>query len=104
MRRKGYWIALTVPLVLLLSLSMAAAEAEKKTVATAADKLERVNINTADIDTLTTLKGVGPTTAERIIAYRKEAGKFNNIEDLMQVKGIGEKTFEALKPFITVGK
>ena len=61
-----------------------------------------VDINTADAETLSTLKGIGPKTAMRIITYREETGNFKAVEDLMEVKGIGEKSFEALKPFITV--
>ena len=60
----------------------------------------KVNINTADLDTLTQLKGVGPGTAEKIIEYRKEFGKFKKLEDLLNVKGIGDKTLKKLKPFI----
>jgi competence protein ComEA len=48
------------------------------------------------------LRGVGPATADKIIEYRKEYGQFKSIEDIMNVSGIGEKTFENLKNFITV--
>jgi len=63
---------------------------------------KRININTADSQTLQQLKGVGPSTAEKIINYRTENGKFKTIEDLKNVSGIGEKTFEKLKDKITV--
>lgn len=58
---------------------------------------ERVNINTADSEQLQTLTGIGPVTAEKIIEYREENGRFDNIEDIKNVSGIGEKTFEKLK-------
>lgn len=61
-----------------------------------------ININTADSAALQQLSGVGPSTAEKIIRYRTEEGKFNKIEDLKNVSGIGEKTFEKLKEKITV--
>lgn len=61
-----------------------------------------VNLNTADVSELQTLSGIGPKKAEAIIAYREEAGSFKTIEDLMEVGGIGEKTFENLKSEITV--
>lgn len=61
-----------------------------------------VNINTASKDRLTTLTGVGESTAEKIINYREENGYFNSIEDLMNVPGIGESKFNALKNDITV--
>lgn len=63
---------------------------------------QKVNINTADVTTLTTLKGVGPQLAERITAFRKNNGPFAKAEDLMQVKGVGEKIFERNKEMIAV--
>ncbi len=62
-----------------------------------------VNINTATVDELTALPNVGPKTAEAIVAYRAEHGPFAKPEDLMGVKGIGEKTFEKMKPYVTTG-
>ncbi len=59
-----------------------------------------VNINSADKDTLTLLPGIGPVTAEAIIAYRNTNGNFKNIDELTKVKGIGEKTLVKLKPFL----
>lgn len=64
---------------------------------------EKVNINTADAAQLQTLTGIGEKKAELIIAYRKENGSFQTIEDIMEVSGIGEKTFEGFKETITVG-
>ncbi|MGI6731217.1 MAG: helix-hairpin-helix domain-containing protein [Anaerovoracaceae bacterium] len=61
-----------------------------------------ININTADSSTLQNLSGVGPSTAEKIIAYRNEIGKFKTLEELKNVSGIGEKTFEKLKTYITL--
>ncbi|HSF99577.1 MAG TPA: helix-hairpin-helix domain-containing protein [Vicinamibacterales bacterium] len=61
-----------------------------------------VNINTATAEQLTTLPGVGPATAARIIEYREKNGGFKKIEDLMNVRGIGEKTFLRLKPLVTI--
>lgn len=60
----------------------------------------RININTADAQTLQELNGIGPTYAERIVAYREENGPFTSVEELMEIKGIGEKRLEKLKPFI----
>jgi competence protein ComEA len=62
-----------------------------------------VNVNTADSETLQTLPGIGPATAEKIIAYREENGPFVTVEDIVNVKGIGEATLEKLRPLITVG-
>lgn len=65
-------------------------------------KSDLVNINTADEAGLTTLNGVGPAKAQAIITYRTENGPFKTVEDLKNVTGIGEKTFEALKDSLTV--
>lgn len=62
-----------------------------------------VNINTADVEEISdVLPGVGKVTAERIIEYRESNGLFKSIEDLMQVKGIGEKSFDKIKNLICV--
>ncbi len=60
-----------------------------------------VNINTADVAQLDTLPGVGPSTAEKIVADREANGPFATPEDLMRVSGIGEKRLEELRDLIT---
>lgn len=62
----------------------------------------KVNINTADVDQLCTIKGVGKGTAQKIVDFRKEKGEFKSIDDLTNIKGIGKKKVENMKPFITV--
>ncbi len=62
----------------------------------------KVNINTATVEQLTTLKGVGEATAQKIIDYRQQNGSFKKIEDLKNVSGIGDKRYAALKDSITV--
>ena len=64
--------------------------------------LNKININEALSADLQLLPGIGGVTAERIIEYREQTGKFNSIEDLMNVKGIGVKKFAKLKNLITV--
>lgn len=64
---------------------------------------ELVNINTATIAELDTLPGIGPTTAQKIIDYRTQNGSFLNIEDIINVSGIGPASYERLKDLITVG-
>ena len=63
-----------------------------------------VNINTATQAQLESLPGLGPKVAERIIEYRQKNGVFKKVEDLMNVKGIGEKSFLKLKPLLTVSE
>ena len=61
-----------------------------------------VNINTATLEQLDSLPGVGEATANKIITYREENGGFKSIEDLKNVKGIGDKKFEDMKDSICV--
>lgn len=61
-----------------------------------------VNINTASVAELTTLKGVGEATAEKIVSDREQKGAFKSKEDIKRVAGIGEKKYESLKDYITV--
>ena len=62
----------------------------------------KVNINTADAAQLEALDGIGPTLAQRIVAYREEHGPFADIESIMDVNGIGEGIFETIRQQITV--
>jgi competence protein ComEA len=61
-----------------------------------------VNLNTATATQIATLPGVGEKAAQRIIEYREKNGGFKKIEELMTIKGIGEKSFLKLKPLVTV--
>ncbi len=67
-----------------------------------ADERAMVNINTATVDELTVLKGIGEKKAHSIIEHRKEAGPFATIEDLKSVKGVGHKLFNEIKDLIVV--
>ena len=69
----------------------------------ASPAVDLVDINRATAAELDTLPGVGPRTAQRIIEYREKNGGFRRLEDLMNVRGIGERTFLRLKPLVTVG-
>ncbi len=61
-----------------------------------------ININTADNKLLQVLTGVGPAFAERIIQYRLEIGGFNDVEELIEIRGIGPITMERIRPYVTV--
>lgn len=65
-------------------------------------KNAKVNINTATQTLLETLPGIGPSTAIKILEYRKEKGRFKSIEDIKEVSGIGEAKFEKMKEFISI--
>lgn len=62
----------------------------------------KVDLNLADVQALVSLPGVGEAMAQRILDWRAEHGRFERVEDLIKVKGIGEKSFEKLRPFVTV--
>ena len=64
------------------------------------NKPELLNINTATVEELQTLPNIGETTAQRIVDYRTQHGNFTSVDALQNVKGIGAKTLEKLRPFV----
>lgn len=62
----------------------------------------KVNINTATAEQLESLPGIGPVTARAIIEYRKQNGGFRSVEEMLGVRGIGEKRLEQIRPFVVV--
>ena len=77
------------------------ARPQNRTSTVTPNKPELLNINTASAEELETLPNIGEATAQRIIDYRTQHGNFSSIDDLQNVRGIGEKTLEKLKPFIS---
>ncbi|HIB54441.1 MAG TPA: helix-hairpin-helix domain-containing protein [Nitrospirales bacterium] len=63
-----------------------------------------VNVNTATVNELKTVPGIGKVIAERIVEYRENERAFNTVEDLLNVKGIGKETLEKLRDHVTVGE
>lgn len=63
----------------------------------------KININVASAEQLTTVKGIGPSTAQKIIDYRNQHGRFSSVSALMNVSGIGEKKLAQMQPYVTVG-
>ena len=90
---------------LLATLPSAAVSAQSKPTAAASTAAPgvTVNINTASATDLEGLPGIGAKTAARILEYRQKNGPFKKVEELMNVRGIGEKNFLKLKPQLTVG-
>lgn len=63
-----------------------------------------VDLNQATESELTSIPGIGPAMAQRILEFRKEHGPFTQVDDLLKVKGIGEKSLEKLRPYFKVTK
>jgi competence protein ComEA len=90
--------ALALTVVLLSGLTASAQQTEKGAATTGAT----INLNSATVEELEGLPGIGPKTAQLIVEYRQKSGGFKKIEELMNVKGIGEKSFLKLKPMLVV--
>lgn len=88
-----------VALCLGLTLSSVSVLAQK---AGSAGAAEKINLNSATVEQLQSIPGIGPTTAKAIVEYRAKAGKFNRVEEIINVKGIGEKKFQKIKDRLTV--
>jgi competence protein ComEA len=86
---------------LCLCATAAAAAPQSKPAKAAATTV--VNLNTATASQIATLPGIGEKAAQLIVEYREKNGGFKKVEELMNVKGIGEKSFLKLKPLVTVG-
>jgi competence protein ComEA len=100
MRRFTY--VLGILCLWLLAAPLAAQEKPAPVKAPAPTAATPLNLNTATAVQIATLPGIGPKAAQRIIEYRQKNNGFKKIEELMNVKGIGEKSFLKLKPLITV--
>ncbi|MEE4314602.1 MAG: ComEA family DNA-binding protein [Desulfofustis sp.] len=98
-------VSILCSLVLLFSVAgpaLSQAAGAKSAAAAAQVAGETVDINRADLEQLATLPGIGEKLAERINAYREENGPFKSVDDLLNVKGVGPKMLEKIKPLITV--
>ena len=92
MQRRRMAVLTIVTVALMMSWVVPALEAD----------LQKVNLNTATLEELMTLDGIGQKVAERILSFREKNGPFQKPEDLMMVKGVGEKIFEANRAKIEV--
>ena len=92
MMRAKNWMTLftTIALVMIMTATVFAEGGQK------------ININTASVIELVDLQNVGPSYAQKIVAYRQQNGPFNTPEDIMLVTGIGQRTFEVNKDRIVV--
>lgn len=92
------FVAAALAAVFALGMSVGVASAASKAPA------GKININTATAAQLTELPGVGEKLAARIVEYRQKSGGFKSIQEIMNVKGVGEKNFAKLQPFLTAGE
>ena len=95
--KKLFVLTMAVALVVGVVPGLLAVEAEK-----ISDDTAKININTASVEELLELKFIGPEFAERIVQYRTEHGPFERVEDIMKVRGIGQKALDANKDIMTV--
>ena len=91
-------IVCVLALCLGLALSSVSVMAQKSVAAPA----EKININSATSEQLQAIPGIGPATAKAILEYRAKVGKFNKIDEIINVKGIGEKKFQKIKDRLAV--
>ena len=108
MRHASLALAATLSLALLVAGSAATLAAPAAAPAAPAPRAAKpaagaVNLNTATEEQLQDVPGIGPALAKRIVEFRKQNGGFKTVEDLLKVRGIGEKSFEKLRAHVTVG-
>jgi len=97
------WFSVLIASLGLVGLSAPASAQARGTAGDARTALAApLNLNTATAEQLDRLPGIGPKTAAAIIELRQKMGGFRKVEDLMSVRGIGEKTFIKLRPLVTV--
>ena len=97
MKHSVRYIAAALVLSLAIATTAPFLEAQKESISA-----NKVSINSATVEQLASLPGVGPATASRIVEFRAKSGPFKRLEDLMAVKGIGEKSYQKLKDRITL--
>ncbi|AZQ84475.1 helix-hairpin-helix domain-containing protein [Colwellia sp. Arc7-635] len=95
MKQHSYYFLII--LLTAMSLPLHAVGLDETSEVTSTQEIYVVDINEADIETLALLKGVGEKRAKAIVAYRELHGKFNSVEDLLNVKGIGQRMLELNK-------
>lgn len=97
MKPQAVWVGAFLTLLMLAGATL------PPSLAAGQPQAEKVNINSATVDELVSLPGIGPSYAQRIVEYREKNGPFKKVEDLLNVRGIGEKTFERIRDRITIG-
>ncbi len=75
---------------------------QSKSIHTSSTEQTVINLNTANEDELTRISGIGPVTATKIVAYRKQNKGFKSVDELLNIKGIGNKTLEYIRDEVTI--
>jgi len=101
--KEGRALALCATL-LLLAVTTAAGGADAVEASDSSAAGVAIDLNHATAQQLTAIPGIGEAMAQRIVDWREEHGPFRRVEDLMKVKGIGEKSLEKMRPHVAVGK
>ena len=96
-------LVLVAALACIISSSLAAQRAGKPPVTATEASTGPINLNSATAAQIAVLPGIGPKTADLVVQYRQKNGPFKKIEEIMNVKGIGEKSFLRIKDCLTVG-
>src|SRR5438094_6825310 len=91
-------VRVLLSLYLILFRSAAASAGKKK------PPVKPVNINTATSEELQQVPGIGPATAQKILQMRKSYGPFKSVDDLLAIRGLGEKRLDKMRKYLTVGK
>jgi competence protein ComEA len=102
MNRSALVLAVALVIVLFGSAPADAQRATKPPAPTSAAPVTVVNLNSATAAQIATLPGIGPKTAQLVVEYRQKNGPFKKIEEVMNVKGVGEKSFLRIKDRLTV--
>lgn len=100
--RNHKMVALVALVLALCGFVVADARAAESKPAGTPGAAQPVDLNRAGIDELATVPGIGKALAQRIVDFREQNGPFARVEDLLKVKGIGEKSFEKMRPYVTV--
>lgn len=102
-RTRRVWAACCLALMILGTAGAVTSAAAAPQRAGATTPQDPIDLNQATAQQLTQLPGIGPALAKRIVEFREQHGPFTRVEDLMKVRGIGEKSFQKLRPYVKVG-